>query len=82
MKLKANTETREVSGFTGWYGDAKLHHVEGKFAVLKVPGMSYWVEGWHGYQDYQHARMIVCRVTSRKGDTVWLEKLITFTIRY
>lgn len=81
MKLKANTETREVIGQTGWH-EATLHFVEGKFAVLKVPGMSYWVKSGWGYQDYQPASMIVCRVTRRKEDTVWLEQLFTFPTRY
>ena len=81
MKLKANTQTREVTGGTAWH-EVTLLHVESKFAVLKVPGMSYWVDSFYpGYQDYQHARMIVCRVTSRKKDTVWLEELFTFSIR-
>ena len=79
MKLQANTQTREVSGPTGCHGPAKLHFVEGKLAVIKVPGRTFWIE-WAG-SDYQYAVTIVCRLTSRKRDTVWLEKLFTFPTR-
>jgi len=76
MKLKANTQTREVIGQTGWSGTAKLIHVESKFAVIKVPGGTFWIEGCGS--DYEPAVTIVCRVTSRKKDTVWLEELFMF----
>jgi len=74
-QLQANTQTREVIGQTGWSGPAKLHHVENKYAVIKVPGGTYWS---HGFHDYEPAVTIVCRVTSRKKDTVWLEELFMF----
>ncbi len=76
MKLKANTQNREVIGQIGWSGPAKLHHVESKFAVVKVPGGTFWIEGCGS--DYQHAVTIVCRVTRRRKDTVWLEELFFF----
>ncbi len=80
MKLKANTQTREVIGQTGWSGPAKLHHVESKFAVIKVPGTTTWLQ-MAGCQDYEPAVTIVCRVTRRKKDTVWLEELFFFYTR-
>jgi len=44
MKLQANTQTREVIGQTGWEGPAKLYFIEGKFAVIKVPGRTCWID--------------------------------------
>ena len=76
MKLQANTQTREVIGQTGWSGPAKLHHVESKFAVVKVPGTTTWIA--YCGSDYEPAVTIVCRVTRRRKDTVWLEELFFF----
>lgn len=79
MKLKANTQTREVIGPKSWEGPAKLHHVESKFAVIKVPGTTFWVPtSLGGVHVYDHAHTIMCRVTRRKQDTVWLEELFMF----
>ena len=38
FRLRANTQTREVSGFDPTYRGAKLHFIYDKYAVIQVPG--------------------------------------------
>jgi len=80
MNLRANIQTCEVEGgfepedYIGekLYADAKLHYADEEFGVVRVPGYQ------RSYQEYYWARTVVCRVTSRKGDILELDKLFEF----
>ncbi len=42
FRLRANTQTHEVSRLDPTYQGAKLNFTDGKYAVIKVPGRTEW----------------------------------------